>query len=435
MKNLILSFLNDIKTNYKNLILAFVIAFVIWVVASIQVFPTTNVDIKGINIQAQPTEYMVTNNLEIVTSISDLANIQISGRRYEISDLKSEDFFAAVDLSEVRSAGTYTLPIEVSGISDKEYELVKFEPRAVTLKIDEIISKEFTLSGTAPDISLPEGYYADSITASPEKITLTGSAETLNQITRIEARSFYHGELSESRQTNSELYIYSNNTRIPVEDILNDVELSTSNVFVNISILKTKELPLKLSIVGYPSNFNINSLKYEILPKSITIAAPDDTIDTLSELNIGTIDISDIQLNRNSVIPIVLPDGYKNLSGNNNARIEWDLDNYGTVDIAINLTEENFNITNPPDNLDVTLITNELLLKVIGPSSRIMSLTANDITVNVNLLGITLHEGSQDVGVTIQTRGANQSYWISGEYKVTINVAAKQEEQQTEEPE
>lgn len=434
MKNLILSFLNDIKKNYKTLIAAFVVAFVIWVVASIQVFPTTDVDIKGINIQAQPTEYMVMNNLEIVTSVSDLANIKISGRRYEISDLKSEDFFAAVDLSEVRSAGTYTLPIEVSGISDKEYELVKFEPRAVTLKIDEIISKEFTLTGTAPDISLPDGYYADTITASPEKITLTGSAETLNQITRIEARSFYHGELSESRQTNSELYIYSNNTRIPVEDILNDVELSTNNVFVNINILKTKELPLKLSIVGYPSNFNINSLKYEILPKSITIAAPDDTIDSLSELNIGTIDISDIQLNRNSVIPIVLPEGYKNLSGNNNARIEWDLENYGTVDISVNLSEENVNITNPPDNFDVTLITNELLLKVIGPSSRIMGLTANDITVNVNLLGMTLHEGSQDVGVTIQTRGANQSYWISGEYKVTINVAAKQEEQQTEEP-
>ncbi len=332
----------------------------------------------------------------------------------------------------MRSAGTYTLPIEVSGKSDKEYELVRFEPRAVTLKIDEIISKEFTLTGTAPDISLPEGYYADSITATPEKITLTGSAETLGKITHIEARSFYHGELSESRQTNSELYIYSNNTRIPVEDILDDVELSTNNVFVNINILKTKELPLKLSIVGYPSNFNINSLKYEILPKSITIAAPDDTIDSLSELNIGTIDISDIQLNRNSVIPIVLPEGYKNLSGNNNARIEWDLENYGTVDIAVNLTEENVNISNPPDNYDVTMITNELLLKVIGPSSRIMGLTANDLTVNVNLLGVTLHEGSQDVGVTIQTRGTNQQYWISGEYKVTINVAAKQGQQAEE---
>lgn len=430
MKNLILNFLNDIKKNYKTLILAFIVAFGFWVAASIQVFPTTEQNIKDIAIETQLTEYMVQNNLEIVSSVSDLANIVIEGRRYEISDLNSKDFYASVNLSGVRSAGTYTLPIEVSAKTDKEYTLLRYEPRAVTITIDEIITKEFTLTGTAPDISLPAGYYVDEVSASPETITLTGSAETLNKITRIEARSTHHGDINESRQTNSELYIYgANNARIPTDDI----QLSTNNVAVNITILKTKELPLKLSIINYPSNFDINSLKYEILPKSITIAAPDDSIDSLSELNIGTIDISDIQLRSNSTIPIKLPDGYKNLSGNNFARIYWDFDNYGTVDIPVTLTEESVNISNPPDNFDVTLITNELLLNVIGPSSRIMGLTANDMTVNVNLLGVSLHEGTQDVGVSIQTRGSRQQYWISGEYKVTVNVAAKQE--QTEESE
>lgn len=434
MKNLILSFLNDIKANYKTLILAFLVAFCFWVVASIQVFPTIDRDIKGIGIEAQITDYMAQNNLEIISDITELANIKIEGRRYEISDLNAEDFYASVNLSEVRSAGTYTLPIEVSlKTTDKEYSLVKFEPRAVTLTIDEIISKEFPLTGTAPDISLPDGYYAESITVSPEKITLTGSAESLNKITRIEARSFYHGEITESLQTNSELYIYSNGTRIPLEDILGDVQISTNNVSVNINILKTKELPLKLTIVNYPSNFDINSLKYEIMPKSITIASPDASIDTLSELNIGSIDISNIQLNRNSVIPIVLPEGYKNLSGNNNARIEWKLDNYGTVDFSV--SKEYINITNAPDNYDVSLITSEVPLKVIGPSSRIMGLSPGDITVNVNLLGVNLHEGTQDVGISIQCKGSRVQYWISGEYKVTVNVQPKQDEPAPEETE
>lgn len=427
MKNLILNFLNDIKTNYKTLILAFLVAFGVWVVASVQVFPTTEVDVKGIGIEARITDYMAQNDLEIVSDITELANIRIEGRRYEISDLGAEDFYASVDLSEVRSAGTYTLPIEVSlRTADKEYSLVKFEPRAVKLTIDEIVSKEFTLTGTAPDISLPEGYYADSVTASPEKITLTGSAETLNKITRIEARSFYHGELTESLQTNSELYIYSSGTRIPLEDILGDVELSANNVSVNINILKTKELPLKLSIINYPANFDIDSLKYEILPKSIKIASPDASIDTLSELNIGTVDISDIQLSSSSVIPIVLPEGYKNLSGNNNARIEWKLDSYGTIDFSV--SDEYINILNAPDNYDVSLITSELLLKVIGPSSKITRLSPGDITLNVDLLGVTLHEGSQDVGASVRIKGSRQQYWISGDYKVTISVQPKQNE-------
>lgn len=433
MKNLILNFLNDIKKNYKTLILAFIVAFCFWVVASIQVFPTIDKDIKGINIEAQLTEYMVQNNLEIVTGVTELANIQIEGRRYEISDLTEDDFFAAVDLSSVRSAGTYTLPITVSSkTSDKDYMFLKTEPRAVTLTIDEIISKEFQLTGTAPDIILPEGYYADSITAEPASITLTGSAETLNRITRIEARSTFHGDLSESHRTSSELYVYgANGVRIPTDDI----QFPTGTVSVNINILKQKELPLKLSIVGYPSNFDISSLKYEILPETITIAAPDNTIDSLSELNIGTIDISDITLNSSSTVPINLPEGYKNLSNNRFAHIYWDFDNYGTVDIPVTLTDETVGITNPPDNYDVSLITKELQLKVIGPSSQIMGLSSNNMTFNVDLLGVSLHEGSQDVSVNIQTRGTRQQYWISGEYKVTINVTPKQQEQQNGESE
>ena len=73
----------------------------------------------------------------------------------------------------------------------------------------------------------------------------------------------------------------------------------------------------------------MDSLKYDIQPKTLTIAAPDVSIDNLSELNIGAIDFSDITVNSpNSFIPIVLPDGYKNLSGNNTARIEWKFDDY-----------------------------------------------------------------------------------------------------------
>lgn len=427
MKNLILSFLDGIKKNYKTLILAFVLAFGLWVAASVQIFPTTEINIKGIGIEAQLTDYMVKNNLQIVSSISETASIKIEGRRYEISDLAANDFFASVNLSEVRTAGSYTLPITVSAkTTDKECTILETDPSHITLSIDEIISKEFTITGTAPDISLPENYYAESISASPETITLTGSAQTLNRITKIEARSTYHGELSESRQTLSELYIFgANGVRIPEDDL----RLSTNNVQVNINILKRKELPLTLSITGYPSNFDLSSLKYEILPKTITIAAPDDYIDSLSELNIGTIDISEIQLNQNSVIPIKLPDGYKNLSGNNNARIEWAFDNYGTADFTV--SDENINITNAPDNYDVSLITTEVLLKVIGPSDRILGFVPGDITVNVNLLGVSLHTGTQDVGISVQLKGSRQPCWVSGEYKVTVNVAEKQQPEGT----
>ena len=422
MKNIILNFLNDFKKNYKTLILAFVIAVGFWMVVSIQVFPTLEDKIKDIGIEALLTDYMIQNNLQITSEIEETASITIEGKRYDISDLKASDFYANIDLSSVRSSGTYTLPITVSSKTDRDYTLIDTEPRAVTVTIDEIITKEFDLEATAPDIRLPDGFYsgADEITASPGRISITGSANVLNSITRIEARSTYHGEISEARQTNSELYIYgANGTRI----LPDGLELSTENISINILIYKQKELPLTFSIINYPANFDIDSLKYEIQPSALIVAAPDDSIDNLSELNIGTVDIADIEPNKTSFIPIVLPEGYKNLSGNNNARIVWDIESYAKLDFTVD--KENFTITNAPDNFDVRLVTNEIKVTAVGPMENISNLTSSDFNVTVNLLGVNLREGTQDVSAFVSIKGAGQKSWVYGEYKVNVNAVTK----------
>lgn len=425
MLNLFRNFFKDIKNNYKTLILAFVIAVIFWLVVSIQMFPTGESTIKDIHIEAQPTEYMTQNNLQIISAIKDTANIKIEGKRYDISGLSADDFTAGVNLSSIRSAGTYTLPITITAKTDKSYTLLESVPSTITLEVDEIVTKEFTVEGTAPDVSLPDGYYADEITANPETISVTGSRSIVDNITRIEARSTFHGEISESHQTGADIFIYGENGAKIVDDSL---KLSTDTVTVNVQILKQKELPLKISITNYPSNFDIDSLQYDIQPSTITVAAPDESIDNLSELVVGTIDLSDINLSRSSYVPIVLPDGYKNLSGNNNARIEWKTANYGMLDFAVRGT--NIVVTNVPDNYDISLITSQLALTIIGPSVTLTDISEADISVTINLLGVTLREGSQDVPVTVAVKGTKQKCWAAGDYKATIRVTPKQIEQQ-----
>lgn len=426
MKNIILNFLNDIKRNYKTLILGFIIAFGFWMIVSIQVLPNMEDHISGIVIEAPITDFMAQNNLQVISDINETVNIKIEGKRYDISDLNASDFVATADLSSIHAAGSYTLPLNIAPKTDREYSLISVEPRMITLTVDEIITKEITVTPTAPDISLPENYYLDELVASPAKITVTGSASVVNSISKVEARSTYHGELRESSRTNSDLFMFNSSaTRIPTDGLT----LSPESIAVEIPVYKQKELPLKVSITNYPGNFDIDSLKYDIQPKTLIIAAPDDTIDALSTLDIGAIDISDIQLNKNTLIPIVLPEGYKNLSGNNTALIEWKLESNDYGSLAFKVNSDNITITNKPDNLDVSLVTKQLTFTVIGPSNKLSELTTSDFTVNVNLLGVNLREGNQVVTVSFSIKGAHQTCWVSGTYKVTIKATSNTTEE------
>ena len=53
---LLTNFFNDIKANYKTLIVALLLAIVFWIVVSVQVFPTVEDRINDIPIDIQSTE-------------------------------------------------------------------------------------------------------------------------------------------------------------------------------------------------------------------------------------------------------------------------------------------------------------------------------------------------------------------------------------------
>ena len=184
---------SNFKNNLKNILISFAIALGAWFFVSIQIFPTVEESVKNIPIEVQPTEYMIQNNLQIISTLDQTASIRIEGKRFDISGADASSFYASLDLSTVRSAGVFTVPVNVSQKKELECEIIDTDPLAVTVEIDKIITREFDITATAPSISLPDGYYVDEITATPATITVTGSASIIDKIDRIEARSAYNG--------------------------------------------------------------------------------------------------------------------------------------------------------------------------------------------------------------------------------------------------
>ena len=208
-----------------------------------------------------------------------------------------------------------------------------------------------------------------------------------------------------------------------------DIKVDNDSFTVNITLYKQKTLPLTVQFTNVPSNFDIDSLKYSIYPESLTVSSPDDSLDSQEKFEIGTIDLSQLTTKylQKLTLPITLPEGYKNISGNTSAMVSFEnAENYTFLSYAVQ--KDNIRIVNVPENFDVEVLTNELTVNVTGPAEEISALASKDLYATIDLMGTTLTTGLKDVTAEFTLRGTNVRSWVTGEYKVSIQVSDRAED-------
>ena len=301
----------------------------------------------------------------------------------------------------------------------------------VKIKVEKIISKTFTaadgnLTATADEVIPTDDMKIDSITADPSTITLTGDAADLEAVKRVEIRSVSAGETSASLTSKGQIVLIGANGDV-IENP--DISYDNDNFIVNVSLYKQKTLPLTVQFTNVPSNFDLSSLKYSIYPETLTISSPDDSVDMQDKFEVGTIDLSQLTTKylQKLTLPITLPEGYKNISGNTSAMVSFDADNYTFLSFTIQ--KENIIIANAPDNFDIDVLTNELTVNVTGPADEIAAMTSKNIYATIDLMGTSLTAGLKDVTPEFTLRGTKVKSWVTGDYKVSIQVSEKDDTQ------
>lgn len=430
MKNLISALFKTFVKEIKNILFALLLAIIVWFAISMQLYPDIVTHINDIAVTLQPTDYMIKNNLNISEDFEHNVSVQISGKRYDIGNLSNEDFTASLDLSEVTGPGEYTVGIKVTTV-DKGVEC-EIDDSALTCKIrvQKTISKTFSVAEgnlyvTADDVVPTADMKIDSITVQPSVITLTGNSDELEAIKTVEIRSVFAGEASATLSSKGQVVFLG----AAGEEVNNpDISLDNENFTVNVTLLKQKTLPLTVRFTNVPKNFDISSLKYNIYPETLTVSSPDDSLDALEKFEVGAIDLSQLTTRylQKLSLPVTLPEGYKNVSGNNTALISFEgAEDYTFLSFAVQ--KDNIRIINAPDDFDIEVLTNELNVNVTGPAQEIAEMTSKDIYATIDLMGTTLTEGYRDFAPVFTLRGSKVKSWVTGEYKVSLKLSEKTE--------
>ena len=429
MNTFIKKFTSKLLTNLKTIIQAVISSVIIWFFISIQIFPNITQHVSGVQVDCAPTQHMINENLQITSVDVSEVTIKIQGKRYSISDLDGEDFKAHCNLASIYEAGKHEVDIVVEPVdSSTECEILA-DNLTATVTVFKIVSREVEVVAYTEGIKIADEMQIEGeIEVFPATIIVTGEERLVDSIGHIKAVPDYDDVLGESAELKCTPVLYNQYGMRMLND---DLALSEGIITMNVPVYKVKTLPLNVQFTNSSTNFNISNLKYSMSVTELTIASPDSSIDNLDAIDIGEISLTSLtlkDLQGGVALPVKLPDGYKNISGNKTVTVYFEnYDEYGQLGFTV--PAENINIINAPNNFDVKVLTNVLTVNVVGLSSYIQEMTSDDIYATVNLLGVELSEGTKSVSVSFRLAGTNSRGWVTGEeYKVEIQISIPPED-------
>lgn len=288
------------KKKNKNLtvkILALFISILLWSYVRTEINPDIVRQFKDIEVEVLNERVLNDSGLVLVDYEDTKISVKVSGKRKDINAIKREDIIAEVDLSGA-TEGTRKIPIDVR--VPFTVELKDISERYVSFEIDSIVTEkrkvEINILKAGKDDIIKEN------TVSPSEIEVTGPSTYISRIAKV----VVDVDIDKINQ--------SNTIKLPIKIIdkngeeIEGIKSNISTVEVSLSLLKTKEVNIKLNLLGQPANdYKIKSS--QINPSKVTIIGKEEDIKNISELQTTDIDIDNLDKDKMVNLSFKLPKG------------------------------------------------------------------------------------------------------------------------------
>ncbi len=288
--------------SWSNWVMAFALAFMIWVVAEMQSNPN----------QTQRYPYPVpleirnkAPNLVVVNQLPNRVEVHIQAPRSVWEHLlNSRGVHAYIDLQGLK-AGTYEVPVHVE-IEAHPYRLVDYQPKKVEVVLEEYISKQLPVTIEVQG-NPAVGYRFGTLEVSPSQVTVRGPRHLVEKVEEVKARLYVENVRSTVERWLS-LQPYDARER-PVEG----VQLEPEQVYVVLPVEQLggyRDVSVRVRIEGQPKR-GYHVANIAVYPPVVTLYTPNpaEALKLPGFVETEPVDITGATADVEVRVPLVLPEG------------------------------------------------------------------------------------------------------------------------------
>ena len=411
-------------------LLSILVAAGVWLYADLTGGPngtarTTEKEFQDIPIEFFGEATLADRGLMLMEEGSDLTvDLKLEGTRWMISNLDRSQIRFTVNLANVIEPGVQSLNYLLSYTDRRFNNAFDYEANInnVTVNISELYSQEVDVSCELVG-SVGEGFTAGQVELSHTRVEIRGEEEDIRPIRYARVTLDIGDSAEETVSQELALQYYDENGNVVDSS---NIHAAVETVQATLPVYVTKELRLTVNFVSAPGA-RLRNTDYRIDPETITVSGEASLLKNVETLNLGGFDLLDLgtALSQNyttSYYPIILPEGYQNLSGVTRAalRIRFTDMTSATVPTG-NITWKNL-----PEGKSAEVLTQTLPVKIYGTAANVAAVTEEHIAVTVDLADYSAASGTYTIPAEVTV--AIGDVGIQGEYQIQVNIREGQDE-------
>ncbi len=401
-----------INNKIVQIVFALLLALLLWFYVVNQENPD-DVDLifRDVVVQFEGEDDILASEKLSITSDNDTVDLLLEGKRRELLRLDSSDLYLVVDVSDIKEPGTYSLPYRLSLPLGVTATVSDDSVQEVTVTVSRFAEKSIPVTAVFNG-SVAPGYLADdNISVYPDAILITGTEESVEQVDHAVVTLTGTG-LRESI-VESVPFVLADADGNPLD--LDDLTLSREQVTVRFPILLQKEVPLTFTLQegGGATEANVN---WTMSQDSILIAAEEGVLDAIEAVELGTIDLAEVEESGTYTFPVTLPEDVRNLSGVTEVQVQLTVRGLATKEVETS----NISCINGTERYKATVVTGSLVVTLRGSEADLSEVTGANVLVDADLSEIGSATGTYTVPALAHVEGSD-TVGVIGTYKVTVS--------------
>ncbi len=382
------------KTKNDKLIIqitCLVVSVVLWAVIIFETNPPIENPYNSIPVTIKNLSALENANLMIMNSDKDhlTVTIRVRGTREQISKLNRSDFSAYIDVLGF-GEGVTNAKIDITGPNG--IEILSTNPAQIPVKVESVISKVMDVT-VQYEGKQAENYYKTLPLSNPSSVKITGPRSVVNSA-NIAVATVNIANATDNIVKTVPVRIYDGT----------DTEIFMSapveNVEVTVPIYPTKYVNITPNVIGTPEE-GYQLVNVSVKPERVRIAARQDILDTINELNLSELDITGAYNNILSTRDILNTDGLILLDLTTAPVVNATIEKIIEKEMVVDPSKTKF--VNIQNGYEVKISENQsdITVTVTGSSSIVNQLKVDDLTLTADMQDVGL--GLQDVSIVFTT--------------------------------